>query len=200
MILERDALWAAGYNESQIAFFERLLYGNEKVFSIYSLSANPPDCLPMWIFYANNCQGFCVEYEVVIPNYIYEVHYTSKKIPITLALMDLYDAYVRMLMGEENAERDFRGRVQFQSLQYRIKHKSWMHENEYRVIYPIESTALGKEIPFSAFGVKITQVIAGINCSEEHLQRLNEISNSLGCGNVKCMRIKDDDYTLVEDA
>ena len=40
----------------------------------------------------------------------------------------------------------------------------------------------------------------GINCSEDNLLRLNDISNSFGCGNAKRMRIRENDYTLVEDA
>ena len=41
-----------------------------------------------------------------------------------------------------------------------------------------------------------SRIVAGINCSEDNKKKLNEISNSLGLGNVYTSRIHPEQYTI----
>ena len=57
----------------------------------------------------------------------------------------------------------------------------------------------GKNTSLSELGLKTKRIIAGLNCSEEHKERLNNISHKLSCGDLLYTRISDNDYTLLED-
>lgn len=72
-----------------------------------------------------------------------------------------------------------------------IKAKSWEHEKEYRIVYPLDNN-IGMNIPVSDLG----RIVAGIKCSENNIIRLNDISNELGLGNVYKSRVHSEKYTL----
>lgn len=76
-----------------------------------------------------------------------------------------------------------------------IKDKSWKHENEYRIVYPLDGKK-GMNVPVHRLGMKTNRIVAGINCSNSDLFRLNKISNELGLGNVYKSRIHPEKYTI----
>ena len=45
-------------------------------------------------------------------------------------------------------------------------------------------------------GLRTSRIIAGINCSENNIIKLNDISNELGLGSVYKSRIHSEKYTL----
>ncbi|AGF57264.1 hypothetical protein B0P06_004443 [Clostridium saccharoperbutylacetonicum] len=62
-----------------------------------------------------------------------------------------------------------------------IKHESWLHENEYRVLLPnIEKVLYGKRVPLDEIGVKIKSIFLGKYCSMRNKKKLFEISQKLG--------------------
>ena len=76
-----------------------------------------------------------------------------------------------------------------------IKAKSWEHEKEYRIVYPLDNN-IGMNIPVGDLGLRTSRIVAGIKCSENDIVRLNEISNELGLGNVYKSRVHSEKYTL----
>ena len=51
-------------------------------------------------------------------------------------------------------------------------------------------------VPIHKLGMRTSRIVAGINCSEDNKKKLNEISNSLGLGNVYTSRIHPEQYTI----
>ena len=44
--------------------------------------------------------------------------------------------------------------------------------------------------------MKTSRIVAGINCSEDNKKKLNEISNSLGLGNIYTSKIHSEEYKM----
>ena len=161
-------------------------------FAVASFSANSFDCLPMWAYYTNNYQGFCVEYDIVNPQLIHEVEYEDHR---TAALKYAEPLCKELLhLAKDTPNKTALERIILQ--QFYIKHSSWRHEKEYRIIYPY-SGENGLNVPLNLIGLKIKRIVAGLNCSLNNLLRLNYISNKLGCGNISQCVISEEQYTLV---
>lgn len=77
-----------------------------------------------------------------------------------------------------------------------IKAKSWEHEKEYRIVYPIDENSNGMNVPVYKLGMKTSRIVAGINCSEDNKKKLNEISNLLGLGNIYTSKIHSEEYKM----
>ena len=58
------------------------------------------------------------------------------------------------------------------------------HEKEYRIVYPLDKNSKGMNVPVRKLGMRTSRIVAGMNCSEDNKKKLNEISNSLGLGNI----------------
>lgn len=161
-------------------------------YAVASFSANTFDCLPMWAYYSNNYYGFCVEYTVSDPNLIYEVMYVDKRIPA----LKYADELCKELFSNipESPYKAAYERIILQ--QFYIKHSSWKHENEYRIVYPY-SGDIGINIPLNLLGLKVNRIVVGTNCKTNNMLRLNYISNKLGCGNISQCVISEEQYTLV---
>ena len=50
--------------------------------ALVSLSGNSFNCLPMWAYYTNNYRGYCVEYDVIVPDIFFKVAYEPERIPV----------------------------------------------------------------------------------------------------------------------
>ena len=55
---------------------------------------------------------------------------------------------------------------------------------------------VGMNVSVGDLGLRTSRIIAGINCSENNIIKLNDISNELGLGNVYKSRIHSEKYTL----
>ncbi|WAJ24039.1 DUF2971 domain-containing protein [Lacrimispora xylanolytica] len=85
--------------------------------------------IPMWSYYANKHEGFCVEYdfEEVFAMYgdcLFPVMYKER-----------YDAALSMVKNEENIEDNW-------LLSFATKSKQWEHENEWRIMKVKKSAPL----------------------------------------------------------
>ena len=82
--------------------------------------------------------------------------------------------------------------------QFFLKHKSWEHEKEYRIVAPLENPPKdGCQVNVEKLGLKVEKIYSGINCSYYNIEKLNKISNLLGCGNVVQLKTSDAEYMLV---
>lgn len=197
MYIDERKLMEHGYDQSFIDGFNKILVEDVKSWALVSLSAASVDNLPMWAYYTNNYRGFCVEYDVLKPDVVFQVNYESNRIPLASIIANFYQEFRKMLeSGKDNTPE-----VEFYATliryQFYIKHISWAHEKEYRIIYPLKN-ANGVLVPIEPIGLKTSRVYAGMNCKEEHVKRLNHIASSLSCGKVTKASISGEHYSLFE--
>jgi hypothetical protein len=108
-------------------------------------SAEPDNPL-MWAHYADNHEGFCIEYEITKEiEDLYEVNYSSQypTVSATELIFSPRDTFKRVLT---------------------TKISNWSYEKEYRLIKLHELTPEfpGKKIPLPE-GMRISRIIAGVN-------------------------------------
>lgn len=199
MIIDKEILHSHGYSEQVIDFFHMLLNEQTENYAILSLSANAIDNIPMWAYYANDYQGFCVEYRVNNPNPFFEVQYVPNRMSVNSIITNLYRSTMLLLAGDKSAKKDFDFYSRIVLQQFCTKHESWKHEKEFRATIPCKDPK-GVNIGLSEAGLSTNRIIAGIRCSQEHIDKLDLISNHLGCGNVLQTQIHETSYTLLTDA
>ena len=188
ILLDRKKLSEAGYSPDVIEKYQTLFDFSD--YGITCLSSNNMDYLPMWAYYTNNHKGFCVEYEVIKKDCIHEVLYEPERIKVASLILQSGDAIISGQVEKAN----FYSNLFLQNLF--IKAKSWEHEKEYRIVYPLDENSKGMNVPIHRLGMRTSRIVAGINCSEDNKKKLNEISNSLGLGNVYTSRIHPEQYTI----
>ena len=181
-----------------IGSFETMLSRQAENWALVSLSGNSLNCLPMWAYYTNDYRGYCVEYDVLKPDAIFKVGYEPKRIPTASIVTNFY-AELSKIMEDKlvtNDEVEFYASLLRQ--QFFLKHESWQHENEYRIIYPASSPD-GLLVDIANVGLKTSKIVAGLYCSREHKERLNATSHALGCGDISVSKISGEKYTMLED-
>lgn len=191
MLLDRKKMEEAGYPPDIIDKYQTLFDFSD--YGITCLSNNTVDYLPMWAYYTNNHKGFCVEYEVIKKNCIHEVLYEPERIKVASLIFQCRDAVRNAIITGQRDKADFFSKLFLQNLF--IKAASWKHEKEYRIVYPLDN-GKGMNVPVSKLGMRTRRIVAGINCSEENIARLNEISNELGLGNIYTSKIHPEEYTI----
>ena len=103
-----------------------------------------------------------------------------------------------VIAGEDEDSETAKIQLTILRHQFTTKHESWKHENEYRIIYPY-AEGKGTSIPISTVNLKTRRIVAGYNCKPEHIERLNSISQKLGCGHISQVTISETEYTLLEE-
>lgn len=198
MYVDHERLEQHGYDEYILGKFDEIVGKQQSNFAVVSLSGNDADCLPMWAYYSNNHQGFCVEYEVLKPDLIYRVGYEPSRIPIATIIANFFDTFFKFSKTGmiDETEAEFYGRILMQ--QFFLKHESWKHEKEYRVIHDFDG-GLGISVAIADIGLRTTRIITGLNCADDHKEKLNDISNQLGCGNISITQISGNDFTLIKE-
>lgn len=129
--------------------------------------------MPMWAYYANNHQGFCAEYILsdMQKKYIFPVSYESERQCADSIVTRVINAFGKFKY--EGIEPDGKNSALLQCLLLSLaaKHKSWKHENEYRIIHAE-----------SHFPIIASKIYIGLNCKTEYVQKLlkiGEASNGL---------------------
>lgn len=196
-----DGEWfeKSGLSSAMIRTGKSLLHRIGDDVTILSLSGNGFDSLPMWAYYTNNYMGFCVEYEVVDPQFLFKVHYSERRIAATSSLALFMNDMIGMFKGEKEENNAFRKNATFLSTQLYRKHESWKHEKEYRALAMVYGVEKGIPISAKEVGLKVKRIAAGIKCKPEHLERLQEISNHLSCGKVLRAKTSNDKFALFEE-
>ncbi|MDE6950497.1 MAG: DUF2971 domain-containing protein, partial [Lachnospiraceae bacterium] len=191
MLLDRQKMSEAGYPADIIDYYQTIFDFSD--YGITCLSSNNIDYLPMWAYYTNNHKGFCVEYEVIKKDCIHEVLYEPERIKVASLILQSREAIKKAINLGQREQADFYLTLFLQNLF--IKAKSWEHEKEYRIVYPLNNN-VGMNVPVNKLGMRTSRIVAGINCSENDVIRLNEISNELGLGNVYKSRVHPEKYTI----
>ena len=192
LILDEHKFEEVGYPKKIIEEYKKIFEMED--IGITSLSGNNIDYLPMWAYYTNNYNGFCIEYDVIHKIRIHEVLYEDKRVAVASLIFQYYEAIVNAIR-EKKKNTQAEVIVSILSQNMFIKAKTWEHEKEFRIPYPVGNKD-GKNIPISDVGIKAYRIIAGINCTSDNIKRLNDISNKIGCGNVYISGLSDTLYKL----
>ena len=197
MYIDVKKLEAANYDKVLIDAFKNYLKDQEDSWTVLSLSNAGIESLPMWAYYSNNHKGFCIEYTVEDPELIYPVSYEQKKVPIASIIAGMFSEFEQAYNNHEPLSLDALFYACVMRYQFLMKHVSWKHEEEYRIIYPFV-TNIGNNMLINKIGLRTSRIVAGINCSDEHKKRLNAISQKINCGSIKEAQISDTEYILIK--
>lgn len=191
--LDEDKIRKSG---NQVDTFEKYLEYINNSFLVVSFSAerenrHPLNNMPMWAYYSNNHHGICIEYKVVNPIILYPVIYEIKRNQIAAIIGNFVYLATAAAKGEippDNADLKLYQFLMINNLC--IKHNSWSHENEYRILLPnIEKVLYGKRVLLDEIGIKIKAIYLGKYCSIRNKKKIFKISQKLGI-NIFQMDIK----------
>ena len=197
MYIDEKKLEAAEYNKVLIDAFKDYLESHESKWTVLSLSNAGKDSLPMWAYYTNNHRGFCIEYTVENPEQSFPISYESKRVPIASIIAGMFSEFEQAYRKHEPLSMNALFYACIMRYQFLMKHVSWKHEEEYRIIYPFV-TNIGNNMLIDKIGLRASNVVAGINCSDEHKQRLNAISQKINCGSIKEAQISENEFILIK--
>lgn len=138
--------------------------------------------LTMWAHYASGHKGFCVEYEIVCKELLWDVFYLKNRRELKGSLIFSNPEKVRPFMLDNIC----------------IKHESWSYENEYRLIFFDEqNNCKSGVISNEDVGLKVSKIIAGCECSVAHKNTIKETADILKCEYSYLEKSKDE-YFLIE--
>ncbi|HEY8908764.1 MAG TPA: DUF2971 domain-containing protein [Desulfosporosinus sp.] len=180
LYLNKQSLKDEGW---QISELEGLLKGIKGLFLLASFSQNLTNNIPMWAHYANNHKGFCVEYRIANPKYLYPISYETERMAIASSITKMiskFSSYGEKAIPENDPEL----RLYFNIMYHMtiMKHKSWEYENEYRAIYyNLTGQKSGNKVLLSDLGLEVARIYVGADCTVEHRKRLLHIAMKLNC-------------------
>lgn len=180
--LDEDKIRKSG---NQVDTFEKYLEYINNSFLVTSFSVernmHPLNNMPMWAYYSNNHHGICIEYEVVDPIILYPVMYEMKRNKVASIIGNYVYLATAAAKGEiqlDNVDLKLYQFLMINSLC--IKHKSWKHENEYRILLPnIDKVLYGKRVLLDQIGIRIKAIYLGKYCSMRNKNKLFKISEKL---------------------
>ena len=147
------------------------IYPDFKSISCFTKSGN--DNFAMWAHYANNHQGYCVEYDLKknfkLCSMIFPVEYVDKKFDLT-GMINSRLKFVSQNKDIKLLEDALEFCAIFMSC---AKHKTWSYEEEIRLLCP-------KKFPgMPYFDAMPNKIFIGSQCSEDNTNSLIQIGNSL---------------------
>lgn len=199
--LENDKLWLSAFQNLNDPFeYKSLFIDIEKLeqhkwpiefvksafqsiadaFVIASFTTTAIDNMPMWAHYANNHQGFCVEYEVINSKLIFPISYEKYRVPMASIITNYIDIAYKLWKGTITAnDNDYKLYTHIVLHNALIKHKSWKYENEYRIVSlnPIREQ-VGASYSLNSLGLKVKRIFIGKSCSIENRKRLINIAKN----------------------
>lgn len=179
MYIKYDELSAKGWPTNILDdYLERM----KNIYLIGSFTTNLVDNMPMWAYYSNNHQGFCVEYDVLNAKAIYPISYEDERVGIASILTSIFNLVDKISKGQINEkDEEFQFYMALITHFALIKHKSWSNENEYRVLHAdFGGNNLGACIPSIRVGLLARKIFAGTQCSGENKKRISEIAKHIG--------------------
>lgn len=160
-----------------------------KAISCFTKSGN--DNFAMWAHYANNHQGYCVEYDLKknfeLCSMVLPVEYVNKKLDLTEMIKGRL-----ILVRQNNDVKLLENAMEFCSIFLScVKHTTWSYEEEIRLICPrnLSSLPYFKAIP--------NKIYVGSKCSKEYTNSLIQIGSSLNIDVYKMKMVREKlDYEL----
>lgn len=171
-IFDEDKLIEKGWKKEQFEDYIKEMNSKWRVCCF----ANPDEKqqnMPMWAYYANNHQGFCVEYNMSLEQkkYLYPVSYDEKRVSGNVILGNLLNGIMAMMKYAEDSSHmpgEISAFIHLALLSITCKHISWQHEKEVRALVPATFGIYFPAIP--------SKIFIGMNCSEQNTSRIVEIA------------------------
>ena len=197
--LDENAIREINFPTEAVKTWERVIGLVRKHITVASFTQNP-NSMPMWAHYANNHNGFCVEYEIIKTNNLYPVLYTKERMSAQVLFVSLLMGFVNQAENEED-----------KTLQHVLKHimllssykeESWSSENEIRLIFINHLDEIsngGRLISCEEAGIRAKKIYIGVSCSKENEQTLISIANELGIEYEKCKLSSNKKYGVIEE-
>lgn len=197
LYLKKQEMREAGFSDKDIDYYEEL-FDLTKEFGISCLSANSIDYLPMWAYYANNHDGFVIEYDVVKKDALYEVQYEPKRVGLAKLILEMFKETKKAIHKDGVPGAYLQGLMNIFMLILYMKSDTWKHEKEYRIIYPLPKNLMkpGVNVPIYKLGLKVNRVVCGVNCSDDNFSKINDICKSLGLEKANKSQISQTKYGL----
>lgn len=180
---DRERLENCGWDKD---FVVEHYYSIAEAFKYTCLSDTDENNMPMWAYYANNHQGFCVEYLLCDKQkkYVFPVTYEPERVSANAITTNLLYEYMKMREeGKEPTDTSSEANVYLQMmiLSLAAKHKSWEHEKEYRIICHRED-----------FPAIPSRIYIGLNCKDEYREALLDVGRSIDVCKVYQMEMDDE--------
>ena len=140
--------------------------------------------LPMWAYYANNYQGYCVNYKINDKENFSEVIYQNERTRLNELLsvfMDIFPANPKG--GNIKLCQDVF--VEAMRIILSLKQRSWRHEKEYRIIYHLNKDA-NQRISNKKMGLEVNDITIGLKCKPEYKERIMQIAKDR---KIKCYQL-----------
>ena len=158
-----------------------------------------PNNMPMWAHYANNHQGFCVEYEVPKNDHLYPVIYTNHR----SKGMALFVNVIYILLGGKTTKKEKASILQYIKFLTAFKNADWEAEREVRAVFFNDKKDIlnnGRLLPCSLIGITPKRIYAGVNCSEVNLNELQLAAKELGIECIKCSMVQNEGFNVLEES
>ena len=180
LYLNKQSIEEQGWQASEL---ERLLKGIKGLFLLACFSQNLTNNIPMWAHYANNHKGFCIEYRIINPKYVYPISYESARIEIASSITKMIAKFSSY--GEKEIPKNDPELRRYYNIMYHMtimKHKSWEYEKEYRAIFfNLMAEKSGSQVPLADLGLEVSRIYVGADCTAGNKKRLLHIATKLNC-------------------
>lgn len=180
---DKEKLESCGWSKDVVEdYYKSVAEG----FRYTCLSDTDENNMPMWAYYANNHQGFCVEYLLcdAQKKFIFPVTYEPERVFANSIITNLLYEYMKIKeegRAYTDTSADANVYLQMLILSLAAKHRSWKHEKEYRIISHWED-----------FPAVPTKIYIGLNCKEEYKKELIEVAKNIDVCTVYQMEIDED--------
>lgn len=174
LYLDEDQFKKLGYNNKFIESLNSLYQLLTGDFVSCCFTTNDFTSMPMWAYYANYSKGLCLKYSVQDKSHLYKIIYEDCPHDTSGMFFNLIHAIAKGIYGKEE-------QVTAHILEMRplIKHSSWKHENELRVIQRGNGDKGRYELA-STFGLKLSKIYLGLEIDKSTANKLIEILQSKG--------------------
>lgn len=160
-------------NEAQIEHWKQYAENIRNNLFLCCFSKNN-DFPSMWAHYANNYKGYCLEFEIIDFHNLWKVYYGRGKNTLNFELKELQKD---LWEGRITRDETYKYIEQLHIYWASSKHDSWQYEEEIRAL--LSNLNKDMNITYETIGIKLSAIIIGHNCAEEHRKFLVHIANKL---------------------
>lgn len=160
----------APFNKTQIEYWQQYAdeIRNRLFLCCFSKQKDSP---AMWANYANNYKGYCLEFEIIDTQNLWEVDYSyGKNLPnfeIEGLQKDLWEDRITKNQAYEYIEKLH---IHWAT----SKHGDWKYEREIRALFTNLTDEMN--LAYEKIGIKLSGIIIGHNCASEHRKFLSYIA------------------------
>ena len=160
-------------NEEEINYWKEYAEEIRDNLFLCCFSKNP-DSPPMWANYANNYRGYCLEFEIISPDCLWEVYYGYGKNSTHSIFDGLEKDLIELRIDRDEAYKYIK---QLHIFWASSKHRDWEYENEIRALLVDLNNEMN--VKYETIGIKLSAIIVGYNCAKEHREFLQYIADKL---------------------